>query len=483
MILRPRPEVAPAPFAQETLHRLPLADAVLSVWRYLTPPDFLAAIFDRYRGRSFEDTLSFATLVQVLADALTRCHGSGRRAFQQAHQAGQLPTAQRAVYGKLARVPLPLALGLFHALTARLQELLPAGLSHTPLPPSLGGLEVVIVDGKKIKRVAKRLLAVRGRPGKVYGGKLLVGYLPRLGLAVAVAADPDGEANDIRLVPDWLPQARAAVPGPRLWVADRQFCDLEQPARFADEGDHYLIRFRAKIVFQPDPTRPAQTGSAASGRAFREEWGWLGAERQGARRRYVRRIRLDRGEQEAILLITDLLDASRYPAADLLAVYLARWGIENVFQQITEVFGLEHLIGCTPQATVFQACLCLVLYNLVQLVRAYVAVGRPTPVAVTTLSAEKLFTTVQEQLVSLFTLLTPVEVQDCFPRVLTSAELVAQLRELLSRAWSPEWVKTVNQKPRPQRPKARQSGAHTSVHKVLQAARQQPRAKDPEPSG
>ena len=39
--------------------------------------------------------------------------------------------------------------------------------------------------------------------------------------------------------------------------------------------------------------------------------------------------------------MTDLLHPDRYPAADLLALYLARWGIERVFQQVTEVFPLE----------------------------------------------------------------------------------------------------------------------------------------------
>ena len=118
---------------------------------------------------------------------------------------------------------------------------MPAGLCRTELPASLAGLAVVVLDGKKIKKAAKRLLATRGRPGTLFGGKILVAYLPAEGLVVALAADPDGEANDIRLVPRVLPLARAAIAGPRLWVADRQFCDLEQPRRFSEGDDHYLI--------------------------------------------------------------------------------------------------------------------------------------------------------------------------------------------------------------------------------------------------
>jgi hypothetical protein len=51
------------------------------------------------------------------------------------------------------------------------------------------------------------------------------------GLAVALAAGPDGEANEGRLVSQVVEQARRAVAGPRLWVLDRRFCALVQPQR------------------------------------------------------------------------------------------------------------------------------------------------------------------------------------------------------------------------------------------------------------
>ncbi len=247
------------------------------------------------------------------------------------------------------------------------------------MPASLGGLAVVVVDGKKIKRVAKRLLPTRHQPGKLYGGKLLVAYLPAEGVAVALAADADGEANDIRSVPYLLPTVRGVVTGTRLWVADRQFCDLIQPRRFADGGDHFVVRYGNNTGFHPDHARAAVEGTDVDGRAVRQEWGWLGAEKQGERRLYVRRVTLARPGDEDVGVVTDLLDEQRYPAADLLAIWLTRWQIEIVFQQITEVFHLQRLIGCRPLATVFQASLCLVLFNVLQLVRGHITAGRPEP--------------------------------------------------------------------------------------------------------
>src|SRR5436853_3312711 len=194
------------------------------------------------------------------------------------------PPAPRPPFSLEALARLPLAEAFLAALTARLRPLFPPGLYRTALPDSLAGLAVVVLDGKKIKKAAQRLLATRGRPGRLYGGKLLAAYLPAEGLVVALAADPDGEANDIRLVPRLLPLARAAVAGPRLWVADRQFCDLDQPGRFAQDGDHFLIRFSNKTSFTADPRRPAGAGADGAGRPFTEEWGWMGAAADPRRR-------------------------------------------------------------------------------------------------------------------------------------------------------------------------------------------------------
>ena len=205
----------------------------------------------------------------------------------------------------------------------------------------------------------------------------------------------------------------------------------------------------------------------------------MGAAAQGARRRYVRRIWLERPGEEPVILVTDLLDADRYPATDLLAVYLTRWQIETVFQKITEVFELRHLIGCMPQATVFQAALCLVMYNVLEALRSYIAASRPEPLAREQLSLAKIFGDLHEELVAVHRVLTATEVAGCFAARLTAAAVQAHVRGLLGGAWSADWRKAVPKKPRvyPPKTKAKQAGAHTSVHKILQEARQQGRAK------
>jgi hypothetical protein len=461
-------------YARETLQRLPLADATLSLWAYVLQPTFLAQVFAQYRGRSFEDTLTFARFVDLIGDALVEHEGSGRQSFTRAQEQGTLATSSEAVYGKLRRVPLSLSLGFFTEGTERLRALLPPQHLAVELPASIADLRVVVGDGKTLKRVAKRLLPARGAAGKVYGGKLLVAFLPSQGVAVAMAADPDGERNECRLVPQVVEQTRQVVSGPRLWVLDRQFCDLVQTARCSEDGDHFLIRYHQKVRFCPDPTQSAVVTQDAQGRRVAEEWGWLGAE-TNTQRRFVRRLTLTRPGEEAILLVTDLLDAARYPAADLLTVYLARWGIERVFQQITEVFALRRLIGSTPQATVFQAAFCLLLYNMVQVMRGYIALAQPQPRLAEEVSAELLFYDVQRELTAVSVLVSPSMVVAAYTEERSQEELCQHLHGLLDSVWTPRWRKAVNPKPRPKVAKAKRSGAHTSMYRLFHSARQEQR--------
>jgi hypothetical protein len=466
----------PSPFALETLTRLPLAEAVLSLWSYVLQPDFLDDLFERQRGRCYTATLTFPTFVELIADALVCHHGSGRASFRHASEQGALPTTPEAVYGKLRRVPLGLSVGFLEDVTARLAPLLPTNARPHPLPACLDGLTVVIADGKTLKRVARRLLSARGAAGKIYGGKLLVAYLPASGLVTAMAADRDGEANEARLVPALLPRAQARIPGPRLWVLDRQFCDPVQAQRLVALDDHFVIRYHRKVHFVADPERPARSWTDPQGRAVVEEWGWLGAA-SNRLRRYVRRITVQRSGQEAIAIVTDLLDGDAYPALALLALYQKRWSIEQVFQQITEVFTLRQLIGSTPEATVFQASFCLVLYNLIQVVRSYVAVSAASPVPVAEVSAELLFRDVQEELTALHKVVPVAEVVASVPRAWPAGRLPERLRQLLGGVWRERWRKAVNRKPRPHQPK-RKGGNHTSVHRLQQAHHQKQGKKD-----
>jgi hypothetical protein len=85
-------EAPPEILAGMVLPGVPLANAVLTAFAYLLQPKLLDDLFDRHRGRSYKDTLSFSAFVTLIGDALIRHKGSGRQSFKLAREQGALPT-------------------------------------------------------------------------------------------------------------------------------------------------------------------------------------------------------------------------------------------------------------------------------------------------------------------------------------------------------------------------------------------------------
>src|SRR5206468_1050983 len=130
---------------------------------------------------------------------------------------------------------------------------------------------------------------------------------------------------------------------------------------------------------------------------------------------------------------------------------------------------LGHLIGGTPAATTFRCAPCMLLYDVIQVVRATAAAAHAR--AVEEVSTEKLFYDAQRELVSLTTLGDVGQVAGAFDRATTAEEVRGRLAELLGGVWSERRLKAPAKKRPPPRSRAKQSGAHTSVFRVLKASR------------
>jgi hypothetical protein len=460
-------------FSKEALSRLPLAEVVMRCWQWALDGPSLQRIFDRHRGRSYESVLKFETIVNLMAEALLEHQGSGNQAFERAADADELEASKEAAYGKLRRIPISLSDGFLQAGTQRISELLPRRSARTsPVPKSLRHMEVLFVDGKKLKHVPRLLKAARGAKALILGGKTISALSWNTGLVKAIHAHPDGETSDAPLVPGLLSQLNEDVDGERLFVEDRQFCDLVQPPQLtARKGDHFLIRYNAKVHFFRDQSKKLRHGIDEAGNRFVEEWGWLGKP-DNPRRFYVRRITLNRpataeGKMpEPLILITDLLDADKYPAEDLLLAYRSRWGIETVFQKITDVFHLKNLISTTPEGTVFQFAFCMLLYNVIQLVTQYLAEAENIPVA--TISQENVFNDVHRQLIAWNELISPALTASDLTPIPTAAQLRDRLKYLLSDVWTDRWLKAPPKKRKtPHHDTAHIPGAHVSMYRLI----------------
>ena len=451
-------------FEKELKDRLPLATAVLETLNFAFPDGFLnAEVWNPYRGRCYDDTLNFPTFVRLIRDALLEHGGSGHRACVESQRRNTLPVDDSSVYRKLAHIPVDVSRAMLRRGTARLTELV--GPQITLLPACFEDFEVVAMDGKKVKGVARRLKPTREFAGALLGAKAMVAMSLRTGLALAMSDSLDGEANDVPLVPALLPQVREVVDRPILWLADRQFADYHIPGLLQQFGDHFAIRVRKGLKFQADPAVRARPTTDDEGRTVIDETGSYGNGKNSYR---VRRITLRRGAGlDDVVVITDLTDRGRFSALDLLRLYAHRWGIEMMFQQVTETFGLKHLIGCQPQAVLFQFAFCLLIYNLIQVLKAYVAEdGKVERGAVSTAN---LFYDVKRELQTWSYLALPAPASPATD----AAGMRSRLRQLLRGSWDAvAYLKVVSNKKRHYPPKKTKCvpGAHTSVQRLLEEA-------------
>lgn len=435
---------------REIWARLPLAQAALELLGQALSEDLLAELFARHRTTHSDHRLAFADLIGLVLQALTQHRGSGRQSFAASRRAGRLTVSDQNVYERLGRIPVPLSCAILRESSLALHALL-------PVPPQPAGalaqFQIHAVDGKKLKRLAKRMKPLRGVKGRMLGGKVLAGLLLNTGLITTMAANLDGEANDAPLTPELLDQVETRPTQRNLFVMDRQFADLTIPRLIEERGDAWLIRRNKKLGFAVEFERLT---TDAQGREVRDAVGWIGAAKN-ARRRRARQITLVRAEGEDIVLLTSLLDGEQFPAAELLEVYLQRWEIERVFQKLTEVFELEQWIATNPQGAILQFALCACLYNVLQVLRQGIAETQNlTPRDV---SIEMVYVDLRKELQTAQVLLPQAELSHARP-VRSVQELRRRLQELLDPLWSPLWRKTT--KPRVYRQPSNRSKATTA---------------------
>jgi len=446
-------------FETELMRRSPLAASVLEISDFIFDERVLSSIWEGHRGRCYEDVLRFEDFLRLMREALVHHGGSAHKLFVELERDESEPVDESNFYRKLARTPVKLSRALLREGTVRLAGLMPGGVDAARLPGCFGDFEVIVGDGKKIKNAAKRLAPARGFSGKLIGAKALVGMNVRSGMAVAMSDSLDGLTNDVPLVPELMGQLRELFPRPILSVWDRQFDDVRTLGHLcAREGDAFVVRMKQMHTFAVES---AVNMTDASGRPVRDEVGLLGKEKTALR---VRRVTLTRAGEEDVVVLTNLMDRPAFTAADVLELYRRRWGIEQLFQQVTETFSLDHLIGSRPRAVLLQFSYCLLLYNLVQLIKTYVAHdGR---VLVSMVSTLYLFQDIRRELQA-----WAYHTDGARPRRRRDAmQMRGRLDELLAGSWNPiGYLKASDKRPRPKRPPPiRLHGGHSSVQRVLE---------------
>jgi hypothetical protein len=467
-------------FEQSVLKRLPLAEAVLTLVRWVLDQTLLSTTYDSHRGRCYERLLTFANFVHLLFDCLSLPWTSARAGLLKAKEDGRLPVSLQAFYDKLKNTPVAVSLHFFRDAAQRLRALVP---EYRPnCPASLRGLTTLLMDGKVVKHVCRRLKALRldrHTACKLLGPRTLVVADRWSGLLHDLVADLDGEVNEVKYVAALLDRVLASVAGPWLIVGDRAFGCFQVCQDICRRGGHFLLRQHGNTVFVADPTRPTLHSTDRFGRPVTQEWGWItrGKARKDKPRPQVavRRISVQR-EQSRLVLISDLVEPQQYPVDDLLDSYLARWDIEGIFQSLTEVFHLRELFSSSPQGMLVQLVLTFVMYNSVQAVKLYLA--QQQGIEAERISTKMLFRDIQEELLAVTRLLSPEKVIAHIADYATATEVQQRLEALLKGRWCQRWLKANYRRRDPTRPaapkteKIRQRKAHDSVQRILERCNQ-----------
>ena len=93
-------------------------------------------------------------------------------------------------------------------------------------------------------------------------------------------------------------------------------------------------------------------------------------------------------------------------------------------------------------------------------------------------SNQMLFTSIHKQLTALAELVPAASLAELVVPPPTAAAAQAYLHQRLTGLWEASWKKARNKKPRQYGAKAKGSGAHTSVYRVLQKHKENPKAGD-----
>jgi hypothetical protein len=185
-------------------------------------------------------------------------------------------------------------------------------------------------------------------------------------------------------------------------------------------------------------------------------------------------ITVDRPSGEPFTLVTSLQDADRYPAFDLLILYRRRWGIETMFQKVVQTYDLRNLIGGTPEATVFQAVFCLLLYNITLIVRDYVAEGAKR--APETISLHLLHNDIVEELTAWMKVIGPVATLEVLHTTMFAGpeEFRSYLRQKLGSVFTDRLAKAKTTKRPPKKPpRAYLKGGHSSADRILRGVHEE----------
>jgi len=178
-----------------------------------------------------------------------------------------------------------------------------------------------------------------------------------------------------------------------ILVADRGFCSYAHLALISQANRHAVFRVHQRMIVDFHPHRPCsrdvQRKGVPGSRWIRRlgpcdqlvEWHkpeirpkWMTVEQFATLpetlivREIKRRVHEPGCRVREVVLVTTLLDAERYPAAEIARLYRLRWQVEVDLRDLKSTLGMDVLKGHKVQTVTKEVHVFALVYNLVRLV-------------------------------------------------------------------------------------------------------------------
>lgn len=346
------------------VERSPVSVMVRGVLERAFDANRLDALFERTAQTQYTRELWFSTLVRLMSEVVLGVSPSVHAAYQDASE--PLGVSVTAVYDKLAGVEPRVSAELVRDSARHLSAVIAEWKGR--IPPLLDGYRVLILDGNHLSGTEHRIQELRRMRAAALPGQALVVLDPALMLIVDVLPWEDAHDQERALLEQIVPKVR-----PRdLWIDDRNFCTTKFLFGIHRQQGCFLVRQHASTLHWELLGKRKFRGRVPTGRVYEQTVRLenpVPGESLLARRITVELDEPTREGESQVHLLTNL-PAEKANARQVAKLYLKRWTIERVFQDLAVALTCEiHTLGY-PRAALFSFCLALVAYNAVSLIQA-----------------------------------------------------------------------------------------------------------------
>lgn len=351
---------------QRFVEKTPITLMARAVVERVFDPDKLDHWFEQARQQQYTRELLFSSVFNLMSLVAFKVFPSLHAAYQVQAEAEEVSVSVIAVYSKVKGVEPATSRAIVRETAVELSEaIVKLKGARRPLLP---GYRVKILDGNCIEASEHRLKVLRKTSAGALPGKSLVVYDPSLDLATDVFPCEDGHAQERSLLSNVLETVQASD----VWIGDRNFCVREFLEGIENRKARFIVRHHGQLSFTP-VGREVRIGAIASGMVF-EQWVEIAGFFDGSKPRRYRRIRVQlkkatRDGDRDLYLLTDLSRsaASAKVVADL---YLHRWSIEKLFQQLEAHLNSEVTTLGYPKAALLAFCIAVAAYNALAVIKA-----------------------------------------------------------------------------------------------------------------